>query len=166
MSSELAAYERARAAVLVAQQDLAAAFQAHGIIPCAPPMTGDGEKLPEPADVVDARRALAVAHETLTTAQAPLAVEVEAAWDANREAVADARSAVVQAHKDWIDVTSAASRAARLRRARPEDVPVLSDEEIARCQEAQQRVADAREAHQAAIATFKAGAAAEQIGTG
>lgn len=165
MSPELAAYQRARAAVLAAHQALADAFEAHGITPCAAPTTGDGDKVPEPADVADARRALAAAHEALTEAEAPLDEEIEAAWDANRQAVAAARSAVEQAHLDWIDVTNAASHAARDRRARPEDVALLSDDEIARCQEAQQRVADARDAHQAAIATFKAGVTPAQIGT-
>lgn len=163
MTPELDVYARARSAVLEAQQTLTDAFQSHGITPCAPPTTGDGEKVPEPGDVVDARQALTAAHETLTEAQAPLAEEIEAAWEANRQAVVAADAEVQAAVREWVSVAVRVGQAARDRRERPEHLPVLTDEEHVAARDAYEQVTAARQALDAALAAFKAGITADQL---
>lgn len=159
MTSET--YAHARSRVLDAQQALVEAFERHGRQPA--PATLDPEAPPEADDLTAARGALREASEALRAAEEPLAEQIERAWEANRQAVSDAGAAAEQAHHEWTQVAIEVGNAARARRARPEDLPVPTDDEIARVEEAGRKVVEARAAYVEAQQRFKAGVTVEQL---
>lgn len=104
--------------------------------------------------------ALVKAELELRTAEEAVAVEVQAAWDRNRQAVAHAKTAIVEARREQARVEVAAGTAARSRDPRH---PVLNEDERAAVTEARAQVDVAVAAHADALATFKDGVTVEQL---
>lgn len=158
------AYDHARQRVLDAHVALAAAFERHGIGPCPPPSAADGDD-PEPADLAEARRALGDAHEALAAATEAVQPELDAAWDANREAVETTRAAITDALQDQARVEIDCGTAARHRAEQAKDptLPTLNAAEQARVVDARSATSSARDAHQAAREAFKTGITVEQL---
>jgi small-conductance mechanosensitive channel len=147
------AYERARERVLVAQVAMSSAFEEHRQRPGAP---ADDE----PADVTEARRQLHEASEALRATEADVADELDAAWQRNRQAVTDARQAVMAALREQARTEVESGNAAR---ARSLTFPVLNEDERRRVLDARASTAEAKQRHDEAIARFKEGVTAEQL---
>lgn len=137
------AYKRAREQLLIAQMNVPGPF-----------IQDHGEELPPEI------AALQAAQTALSTAEEAVADDLQAAWDRNREAVAEAKTRIIDARREQARVEVAAGTAAR---ARDRNHPVLNDEERALVMAARQNVADAIDAHDEALATFKQGVTAEQL---
>lgn len=155
MSKTIGDYGRAHAAVLEAQEQHRLARVDHR--PSIDEETGDPVESPE---VAEAAKALAAAHVALRAAEEPLAGQVTVAWDANQQAVADAKEALAGSIND---LAAAETRAGDAARRRDPSHPVLNADEKAACRAALERVEAAREEHRRAVGRFKRGVTAEQI---
>ncbi len=112
------------------------------------------------AQAADDQAALRTAHVQLAAATAPIAAKVEAAWNANQEALRAAQAAVTVAMNERIQVETEVGNAAR---ARNPAYPVVTDEEKARCEAARQVWLDAKQTLEVAAIAVKSGVTAEQL---
>lgn len=110
---------------------------------------------------------LPAAHAELAEATRPLRVQVDAAYEANRRAVQDAKAAGVAALREWARVEVEVGEAARRRwlAAGGVGLCVLTDDEAARVDAARVAVDATLVAHETAKARFKAGVRPEQLET-
>ena len=108
---------------------------------------------PDPAAVEAAQR-------RLVEATTPIAVEVQAAWDANIAAVQAAKVAMIDAVRKQAAVEVECGNAAR---ARNPTYPLLNVDELDRCHEAAAVTAATRKALEEAQDLFKAGVTADQL---
>jgi hypothetical protein len=137
------AYKRAREKVLIARLAQPAPFR-----------QADGEDLPPEVAAVIA------AEDEMRVAEAAVADELQVAWDRNREAVAAAKTAIVDARREQARVETECGKAA-LRRDRRH--PVLNGAERAAVAAARAWVGVVVEAHLEELARFKDGVTIDQL---
>lgn len=94
--------------------------------------------------------------------QAAFVAAFNAAWEANRRAVAETDEAITSAIAELADAEIRSGAAAR---DRDPLRPMFNDDELAACREAMAAYEAAVEAHQAAKTRFKAGVTREQLET-
>jgi hypothetical protein len=143
MTPPLDAYARARERLVAAEADLPAGY-----------VQASGEDLPpEVAAHVEAG-------EAFRAAEAPLADQVQVAWDRNHAAYQAATGLVVDALREQARVETACGDAARRRDPR---FPVLTEDEKRQVMAARGAVSHAKSARASAAEVVKAGVTADQI---
>lgn len=103
---------------------------------------------------------LTVAQEAMEAAIEVVADEVDAAWEANRVAVQDAKQAVTEARRAQAAVEVQVGNAARDRDRR---YPVMNEDEIAQVVEARATLDTAKQALTEAEQRFKGGVTVDQL---
>lgn len=99
----------------------------------------------------------AARHE-VEVAEAAVRNELDAAWEANRQSLQDALTAVDDAMQRRLAIEEAVGAACQAERRKP------TDEEMTRCWQAREVWLAAKEAVPAAQETFKAGVTVDQLG--
>lgn len=154
--ADLAQYAAAQQAVLQAHTGLDRACRDHGGARAAPL---DDE--PEAAAVTEARSSLASAASQLREAEGVLPDGLlDAAWEANRRAVQEAKQARTEALRRLGKVEARSGDAAR---SRDPKRPVMSSAEKASIDAAVRSYQATDEALTTAVAIFKGGVTAEQL---
>jgi len=157
----LSDYAAARGSVLECQHEATEAGVTGDLLMSVAEGELDVETDAAASRAVDAAEDLAAAHETLRAAEDKLPEGVlQAAWDANQQAVTAAKQAVGDRLADYRQTEQRCHDKARRRNPAH---PVLNAAELAECQTAYAAFTEAKAAVAEAIEQFKAGVTAEQL---